>query len=691
MKKYVIKKAILSLWFCFISLMLVSITFPYMEMTPHASFLMYDILALIIISAICFAMPTIAQFIVQLGLLIFELLVLNASISIYASSKNVFNWTMITLIKEAKISSGMAVIPLLPIIVCVCAISPYVITMIFLKTEKINLKKFYKSLLICSEAVVLTFTSLFAVDYKEAFVKKYDVNAYYSSDSFMYSTFNSSYASLQKFGYYGYYFEDLARRIAPSLAPAVREPSGNSYKYDYYTSILDSVAKDNNCLMVYAESFDIYAITKELTPVLYSLKNGVDLTDSGVLKFYGKSNEGGVVDFERKDFAYDYSSSRYIELDVDIYEGVEFDKVGLTLEKYKSSESTNVSEYKSLTGRYYSGDFALPKMLDDYTSNYVHGNMGEFYQRKSYMSTEIGFDNTRFLEDMDFAVGSKTDLNCLTMDSVTMKHYTSANTDFDFLPTNEKFLSYFMTITTHGNYAYSEFLDYNYKLVDAVANSNMAKDSEIFKLYNALQDNDLKKAVKEYFARVLDTEYAMCYIVDYLYQNNMLDKTIITLTGDHNAYSNNISVFKSNYVEKVLKKDPYEYGSVVEGFIYSTQLKSEYLNEYGVSRRVTHLTQSVDLVPTILTMLGREYTQDVYLGAPVINFLVSDDTKSNKNKVMFSYYYGFMEGDKLTSTDGEIVTSLNPNYIPTREEIEQFINDYNEFFAKSDYINRKIG
>lgn len=691
MKKYVIKKAILSLWFCFISLMLVSITFPYMEMTPHASFLMYDILALIIISAICFAMPIIAQFIVQLGLLIFELLVLNASISIYASSKNVFNWTMITLIKEAKISSGMAVIPIVPIIVCVCAISPYVITMIFLKSEKINLKKFYKSLLICSEAVVLTFTSLITANYKEVFVEKYDVKAYYSSNSFMYSTFNSSYASLQKFGYYGYYFEDLARRIIPSLAPVVKGPAGDGYKYDYYTSILDSVAKDNNCLMVYAESFDIYAITKELTPVLYSLKNGVDLTDSGVLKFYGKSNEGGVVDFERKDFAYDYSSSKYNELDVDIYEGVEFDKVGLTLEKYKSSESTNISEYKSLTGRYYSGSFALPKMLDDYTSNYVHGNVGEFYQRKSYMHTEIGFDNTRFLEDMDFAVGSKTDLNCLTMDSATMRYYTSENTDFDFLPTNEKFLSYFMTITTHGNYAYSEFLEYNYKFVDAVASSNMAKDSEIFNLYNSIQDDDLKNTVKEYFARALDTEYAMCYIVDYLYQNNLLDKTIITLTGDHSAYSNNIAEFKSNYVEKVLKKDPYEYGNVVEGFIYSTQLKSDYLNEYGVSRRVTHLTQSVDLVPTILTMLGREYTQDVYLGAPVINSLVSDGTKSNKNKVMFSYYYGFMEGDKLTSTDGEIITPLNPNYTPTSEEIEQFINDYNEFFAKNYYINRKSG
>lgn len=682
MKKYVIKKAILSLWFCFISLMLVSITFPYMEMSATASFVLYDLLYLLVISFICFALPMVGQIAVQLILMVLELLVLNASISVYASSSNIFNWTMITLIKEAKISSGMAVIPIMPIVACVSAVSTYIMFAIFLKSEKVKLKNFYTKLLFCTEAVVITFSALITVDYRKAFVENYDEENYYSSDSFMYATFSSSYASLQKFGYYGYYFEDLARKFFPSLAPVVKPVA--DYKYNYYTSILDSVAKDNNVVMIYAESFDMYAISPELTPVLYALKNGIDLTECGVKNFYDALNEDGEISFVRRDLYYDDTTQKFVETGVDIYAGLELDKVGLTLENYKSSESTNYSELKSLEGGLWFSDYSLPKMLSNYSTNYVHGNLGEFYEREKYMVDAVGFKTTQFLDDMDFAVGSKNNLNCLTLDSVTMKHYTSGKASVDIFPTDQRFFTYFMTITTHGDYSKSEFLEENYKFVEALKTSSIV--GENFKLLNSLESEDLKNAVTEYYARVLDTEYAMCYIVNYLHQNNLLDKTIITFTGDHNAYSNNVGEFKKQYVQNCLGKDPYVYENIIEGFIYSTQVKAEYLEYFGESRRVPELAQPIDLAPTILTMLGVDFSQEAYLGSAVINLLAVDNTKRNGNKVMYSYYYGFMEGDKLITTDGENISALNPNYTPTAEEISEFKKYYNDFFTKKYYI-----
>ena len=88
-------------------------------------------------------------------------------------------------------------------------------------------------------------------------------------------------------------------------------------------------------------------------------------------------------------------------------------------------------------------------------------------------------------------------------------------------------------------------------LNNAIQVSNFVE--EIFDLYNSL-DSTLKNVVKEYYARVLDTEYALSYLVNYLYENDILDKTIISFTGDHESFSNGIGAFVTSNGEKLNEK-----------------------------------------------------------------------------------------------------------------------------------------
>ena len=199
----------------------------------------------------------------------------------------------------------------------------------------------------------------------------------------------------------------------------------------------------------------------------------------------------------------------------------------------------------------------------------------------------------------------------------------------------------------------------------------------------------MKNSVREYYARVLDTEYALAYLVNYLYENEILNKTIITFTGDHNAYSNNIHLYKEKYLEQVLNVDKNLYYTNVEGFIYSTQIKDSFLSENDESRVISHITESTDLVPTILTLLKRDYDQELFVGSAVINKSVTNPSETVYNKVARSYNRGLVENDYFQSYDGSTITSKIPGQKPTQEQIDDFKENYNLVFVKYEFVLEK--
>lgn len=685
MKKYVLKKIILSGVFISLSFLLMVITFPLMGLKPFPTRFYIDLIYLLTICIICFVLPILVQETIQIMMLLFEFVILFAGVGLYKSRGDIFNWEFLTQINQLGAVKDMIVIPVWLIFVGIGILAIYIVTAILIKIKDVDVKKFYSWLSVGIATISLVVCSSLNIVVHKQIDHNYKDESYYCSDAFLFDSHLSSFACLQKFGYYGYYMESFFRYMLPFIQPEIKT---FAYDYENYTSILNGLCEDNNVIMIYAESFDIFGISKELTPTLYAMKNGANLTSSGISEFYNISKENGKTTISRKDFDYNDSTDSYVFNATDIYQNIIFEQVGLNLSNYQSNELTNVSEAKALTGNYTSFSYSIPKLLgEDYKTNYIHGHKKSFYHRDTNMPA-FGFDNSYFIEDMqDFFIGNYSDdLNCVSLDSETMRYCTDNPARFNLFPTDEKFFTFFMTVTTHGGYDTNNLLNNNYNFIDSVANSDIC--GEMFNLYNSL-DDELKSVVKEYFARVLDTEFAVSYIVNYLHENNLLDKTIITFTGDHDAYSNNLGDFKSKYVEEVLHKDKYSLNHNVEAFIYATNITNAFLQENSEVRNVEEHTESVDLLPTILTLLDVDYTQEMFMGSAVINKSVSNPDNSVHNKVLLSFKYIEVTSSNLSSKDGNTIQTNNPNFTPTQEEIEQFKKDYNEIYQKYYYTKSK--
>lgn len=686
MKKYNLKKLVLSGVFIVLSFLLMIITFPAVGLSPFPTRFYIDLVYLLTICIICFVLPIIAQETIQIMMLLFEFIILFVSVCLYKSRGDVFNWTLITQIDQLGAVTDMIKVPIWLIFVGCGIFVIYIVTAILLKTKDVEIKKFYSWLIVGIATASLVVCSSLNIFIHKRIDTNYKEESYYSSDAFLFDSHLSPAACLQKFGYYGYYAESFFRYLLPFIQPKVKT---FGYSYENYTSILNGLCEDNNVIMIYAESFDIYGISKELTPTLYAMKNGANLTNSGISEFYNITKENGKTTISRKDFDYNNTANSYEFNGTNIYENITFDQVGLELTNYSSYETTNISEAKALTGNYEGFTYSLPHLLgSDYKKNYIHGNTKTFYHRDTSMSS-FGFDNSYFSEEMkDFLVGEGSGgLNCVSLDSETMRHCTDNPSEFNLFPTDEKFFTFFMTVTTHGGYETNNLLNDNYKFVDSVASSGIC--GEMFNLYNSL-DSELKSTVKEYFARTLDTEYALAYIVNYLYENNLLDKTVITFTGDHNAYFNNLDEFKQKYMEEILHEDKFSYdGTNVEAFIYSTSITSEFLQENNELRIIEEHTDTFDLLPTVLTLLNVDYNQEMFMGSAVINKSTLNPNNSVHNKVLLSLSHGCVLSKNLTSSDGRHTVSHNPNYEPSLEEIEQFKKDYNDIYQKYFYTKSK--
>lgn len=692
MKRYLLKKLVLSAYFIVMSFLIVMVTFPVMKMGVIPKRFMVDVCFVFVIASITFLLPLLVQEIVHVVILLAELIIMVVSASLYLSRGDVFSWELIKQIGQVKDVSDMIKLPAWSIVAGVLFLAGYVVLWVVLKAPKIQLKNFYSLVMIGITADCVAVFSCSNVLVHKSIISSTGEH-YYVSDSYYFSTYQSSYVSLQKFGYYGFYVEDLLRKVFPALKPKTKDiEEVGGYNYNNYTSILNGLCKDNNVIMILAESFEISGISKELTPVLWSLKYGKDLSQSGISDYYNVAKNNGQTSISRKDF--NRTETGYEFNGTDIFGSVAVGQVGLQLSQYRSHDYTESVEMKAITSSWkfdtdtWDCNYTIAKELDDYSSTYIHGNTGNFYKRKSRMDSLVGFDRALFIEDMQlFAVGEMNTLNCYSMDSETIRHYTDDKTENVF-PVDEKFLTFFMTITTHGQYEYSSQLDENYAFVDAVIKA--FSSSEMFSIYRTV-DEFLQSVMKEYYARVLDTEYALAYLVNYLYENDILDKTIISFTGDHIAPLPNINVYSRLFVENVLHEDETQYADVVEAFIYSTNIKSDYLSQMGESRVVSHATEAVDLLPTILTLLGRDYEQDKYMGYAVINKSVQNPDETVYNKVFYSYNYGGFENEFLKSPNGTDVLVLNSKISYTSEQKEQFIKDCNDVILKNNYVleNRK--
>lgn len=648
----------------------------YLNMGFLPEYWLIDITAFLAIGLVVYFLPLIMQRILSLCVIIVTCCISYTNICIYASTERVFDLSMLKLVNETVQAKDMAIFPKLQgcllITIILFYIAFWIIQSIKFKLDKIEYKRFIKKAL--NLIAIGGILGCIAVQLAAPMLilRNYEQETFFTSDSYDYSSFESSYNSLHKFGIFGYYVTHVVRHFFPITAPK-QQMTIYDIGFENYTSILNNLCENQNVLFIVGESIDDYAITPELTPTLYCLKNGVDFTKiGGVSKFYNiTTNDKGEVDFLRKDL--DKSVNSYAYNGLDIYNDVVFNECGLNLTNYKSNETTNISENRILNDCYE----ILRNQL--YTTSYIHCNDKEFYNRGYVVGPSVcNFDNTIFYNDMKNNIPSTGNLSMFTLDSLFAKYYLNNSQEFNIFP-SEKFFTWMMTITTHGYYDITTMLENYYAMFDAlIEKPNLSTELQVYKSLTG----SFKDIVQNYYCSVMDTEILMTHYINELYNTNRLDETIIVFVGDHNAYSSGITTFKHKLYqhnnEIFNNTDTY----TIPCIIYSTNIKNEILKSHNYSRDINHITSAYDIMPTLYELIGIEYEQSEFLGYPVIN-IGNDSNELLYVPVIKSSTYNLFMSDIASSYDGE---KFNSNEYLTKEYKQWFVKKMNEYKMKEYYL-----
>ena len=687
MKNYVFKKAILAVIFIFALIIMESVLFRYVGLGETPIYWIIDYSAYFIMGCMLFLLPVaIERVFAILGVSISTLLVVT-NLIMFKSADRIFDWQMIALANEAGGVADWIKVPWLEVVsVVVLCLGVVLTACVYVRKTGSFYKPFIKSVYSIVSMVWLGVLVTIQTCSRVAILNDYKVDTYFISNSYNYTMLDSAYNGIKSYGLFGYYATSLIRMVVPPIAPSFKV-SSKDFSFDRYTSELTGLCEGDNVLLIIGESVDEYGISPELAPTLYALKNGADLTNVGINNFYNVSRDAnGQKVLERKDYVADGDS--YIHTGVDIFEGIEFDKFGLDFCNYKSDEVTNKSEERILTGNSMSYEYSLPKMLKNvgYNTNYIHGNKGTYYGRDYTMKVDYEFNNTLFYDqDMVGKIESTGDLACFLRDSDIMSYYEAHQDEFDILP-DDAFLSVIMTITAHGWYSTEwELVAKNLEFVNAIS----ADATEgLLGCYNNLEDEVLKLAVGNFFAKAIDTERMVALLVDELFVEGRLDDTVIVYASDHSAYAGDVSPFKEIYYNNVLKTswsgDASKFN--VPAFIYSTKINNSTVSSYAEQRKVEHLTSAYDIVPTVLSLVGVDFVQERYMGYSVINQSI-ETGKCVYNKVTGSTSTGIFIGEDYTSKDG---LTYNSNIVLSDDMKKRFPSWCNDYKSKKHFVEHVL-
>ena len=342
-----------------------------------------------------------------------------------------------------------------------------------------------------------------------------------------------------------------------------REPSNKNE----YTGIF----KNKNLIFITAESFDFNIIDKDLTPTLYKLKEeGLFFNNFYTPIYYASTSDG-----------------EYINLTGTLpKEGV-----------WSFIESKNNS---------YPYSYANIFNNMNYKTYAYHNGTHTFYDRNTVMP---GFGFKTFK-----ACGENLNISC---DLWPQSDYEMFNTSFKDYKNEDKFVSYYMTISGHLSH-------------------NFTSNDMAIKWKNKVNSLKYTETVKSYISANIDLDRGLENLLSNLKDENKLDDTVIVLVPDHFPYGlskkeiRELQTIKNDY-------DIHKTGLI----IYNSETKSKKINK---------LSSNLDILPTLLNMYGVQYDS---------RLIVGNDIMSNKRGIVMFNDQSFLvdEGFYNTKTDkfnGEI-------------------------------------
>ncbi len=288
--------------------------------------------------------------------------------------------------------------------------------------------------------------------------------------------------------------------------------------------------------------------------------------------------------------------------------------------------------------------YSLPKMLKNkgYSVNAFHMNNGEFYMRDvNYRNW--GYENYYSLMDT--------------------KNYSDASYQLDrelieneffyekMFKQKEPFCHYLITYTPHTPFTLGTSVGklYAKMIYGDEANVPELTEEEVARLYAS------------------ETDYMMSLLLKALEDNNLIDNTIIVAYADHYLYTLKDKTILDKYkttTDNRINQTPF--------FIWSKGLKKT---------TITKANSQLDILPTVLNLLGVDYCNESYVGRDILDELYG-------GYAFFSDYswYDGVNYIQYSDTIGEKV--VNKEYIDkTNDTINNRIKK-NDLTLKYDYFSR---
>lgn len=326
---------------------------------------------------------------------------------------------------------------------------------------------------------------------------------------------------------------------------------------------------------------------------------------------------------------------------------------GFQFENYYSPAwgvSTTDGEYANLTGLTpKSGVWSFSQSAEDNvsfpftlgeescTNGYkevraYHNHTYDYYDRNKYL-TNIGYDYSAIGKGLDLGenVWPNSDLKMMQK---TVDDYINA----------DSFSVYYMTVSGHGGYSYNTMSQRNADLV---------------------KDLEYSDEVKGYIAANIELDKALEYLFDRLEKAGKLDNTVICLTTDHYPYSldefNGLDELAGHKVDTVFERYKNSW------LLWSCSM------EEPIS--VKTYCSSLDVLPTLLNMLGFEYDSRTIIGTDVFG--------SKEPFVVFADRSWISQNGMYNANSGEYTAFKNA---AKKEDIDSLNNKCTNMFTVSRMI-----
>ncbi len=292
--------------------------------------------------------------------------------------------------------------------------------------------------------------------------------------------------------------------------------------------------------------------------------------------------------------------------------------------------------------------YALPKLLknEDYTVNAFHMNSREYYSR-GINYENWGYDNYYGLKDLETYV-----TNDYQLDTELILNETF----YDLMFKQEgKFVNYLITYSNHMPFSSKSGVCKDLLNVD-LENGVITEEEAA----NYTEEDCIKRQAKE-------TDDMLGLLLKALDDNNLADNTALVIFADHYLYTisdRNIIAQYKKAENNLINHTPF--------LIYKKNLKKV---------NVTDVTSQLNILPTVLNLMGIDYIKNYYIGTDALD-------KDYSGLVFFSDY-SWYDGSCYITSNGNNKCYMSREMIEEKSNLVDLLIKKNDYTLKYDYF-RKI-